>query len=95
MRNIADADPAFPAECEPKPVIEFEGSVATYHGLRLTLALGILFIACEVLGDALKIVIGALIAFAVVVYVASEWKEFDEIARMEADGASSWRSFMN
>jgi hypothetical protein len=54
--------------------------------------LGIFFIACEVLGrlylvmigiapstggDAIKIVIGGLIALAVVGYVASQWKKFD------------------
>ncbi len=55
-------------------------------------ALGIVFIACEVLGrlylviigiapltggDALKIAIGGLIALAVIGYVASQWKKFD------------------
>jgi hypothetical protein len=54
--------------------------------------MGILFIACEVLvrlylvmiglapstgSDALKVVIGGLIAVAVVGYVASQWKKFD------------------
>jgi hypothetical protein len=46
-------------------------------------------------GDALKIAIGGLIALAVVGYVPSQWKKFDWIARMEADDASRWRSFMN
>ena len=46
-------------------------------------------------GDALKIAIGGWIALAVIDYVASEWKKFDWIARLEADGASRWRSFMN
>ena len=55
-------------------------------------ALGILFIACEVLGrlclvmigiapstggDALKIAIGGLLALAVIGYVASQWRKFD------------------
>ena len=57
---------------------------------KLGAALGIFFIACEVLGrlylvmigiapstggDALKIVIGGLIALAVIGYVASQWKK--------------------
>ena len=59
---------------------------------KLGAALGIFFIACEVLGrlylvmigiapstsgDALKIAIGGLIALAVIGYVASQWKKFD------------------
>jgi len=59
---------------------------------KLGAALGIFFIACEVLGrlylvmigiapstggDALKIVIGGLIALAVIGYVAWQWKKFD------------------
>ena len=86
------------------------GGLAILTMRKLGAALGILFIACEVLGrlylvmigiapstggDALKIAIGGLIALAVIGYVASQWKKFDEIARMEADGASRWRSFMN
>jgi hypothetical protein len=58
---------------------------------KLGAALGILLIACEVLGrlyvvmigiapstggDAIKIVIGGLIALAVIGYVASQWKKF-------------------
>ncbi len=59
---------------------------------KLGAALGIFFIACEVLGllylvmigialstggDAIKIVIGGLIALAVIGYVVSQWKKFD------------------
>ena len=59
---------------------------------KLGAALGIFFIACEVLGrlyrlmigiapstggDALKIVIGGVIALAVIGYVPSQWKKFD------------------
>jgi hypothetical protein len=59
---------------------------------KLGAALGILIIACEISGrlylvmigivpstggDAIKIVIGGLIALAVIGYVASQWKKFD------------------